>query len=156
MKLIIGLFALLLIIAIGGKFYMDYRAGNASLPFVSQTTKATIGSQTFSVLTAVSEEEKKKGLSTRKSLPQDQGMLFEFDQPGNYTFWMKNMQFPIDMIFVNDNRVVAVYPNLQPAGQNDNLALYTAPEPVNMVIEINAGLAQKHNIKKGDEVKIQK
>ncbi len=120
----------------------------------TKTASATINKQTFSILVAKTSKEKQIGLSEKKSLPQNEGMLFPFEKPEFYSFWMKNMKFPIDIIFINKNHIVTVYQNVQPPKSKDeNLIIYKPEEPVNTVLEINAGLSKKYNIKKGDEVK---
>jgi uncharacterized protein len=118
------------------------------------TGQVKINSTTFAVEIAKTDEERQLGLSDRKSLDQGKGMLFLFDQPGNYSFWMKNMQFPLDLIFIKDNTVVSVSQNAQPAKGNENPPLFFPEGPINKVLEINAGLAQKYGIKKGSDVEV--
>lgn len=65
--------------------------------FLGKTVE--VKGQTFKVAIADTDEKRTKGLSGRDNLAQDQGMLFLFDKPGNYPFWMKDMRFPIDIIF---------------------------------------------------------
>lgn len=157
MKLVIGLFLLLLIIAVGGKFAMDYYQGNGfSLPFLSQSGKATVNNQVFKLYLANTDNTRQVGLSDKTEMPQDYGMLFEFEKADYHTFWMKNMKFPIDILFLKDDKVVTVYKNAQVPKEGDSLSLYKPEEPANKVLEINAGLSEKYNIKKGDTVKIEK
>src|SRR5690349_12394377 len=70
--------------------------------FLHLTPRITIDNATFSVVVAKTPEEREKGLSGRDSLAQNSGMLFVFDHPDTYTFWMKGMKFPLDMIFIKD------------------------------------------------------
>ena len=58
--------------------------------------------KTLQVDLALTDEEKARGLSGRESLDEDEGMLFVFDVPGNYGFWMKDMNFAIDIIWLNE------------------------------------------------------
>lgn len=151
MKIVLGLFALLLIIVVGAKFSMDYLANNPN-PFI-KTPTATINNQAFKLYVAKSEKEKEVGLSGKDSLPQDYGMYFPFEKPDYYSFWMKNMKFPIDMIFLSNNRIVTIYENLEPPSQDlKSPPLYKSSEPADAVLEINAGLSKKYNIKVGDEI----
>ena len=79
-----------------------------------------IGNKTYKVIEAKSEEDRQQGLKGYKELPQDQGMLFYMsDEQPVYTFTMQEMQFPIDIIFINqDQEVVSVKYNCQP-GQEE-------------------------------------
>lgn len=152
MKIILGLFALLLIIVVGVKFSMDYLANNPN-PF-TKTPTVTINNQTFKLFVAKSAKEKEIGLSDKDSLAQDHGMYFPFERKDYYSFWMKNMKFPIDMIFLSNNQIVTIYENLEPPSQDlKSPPLYKPNEQADAVLEINAGLIKKYNIKIGDEVK---
>lgn len=119
------------------------------------TSKLTIGEHTFLVSVAKTSEEQQKGLSERSSLPQDQGMLFVFNEPADQTFWMKGMKIPIDIIFINNDKIVAITKNAPPVkAETDNLPLYSAQQPVDKVLEINAGLSDKYKFKIGDKVSV--
>lgn len=157
MKLVVILFAVLLLIAVGGKFALDYSQGKTTIPFFASSSKVTINNKSYKVTIAKTDKEKEIGLSDKKSLPADEGLLFEFTDPSYYTFWMKNMKFPIDIIFIKDNKVVTVFHNVQtPKSPEENLTLYRPEEPANKVLEIMAGEAKKNNIKKGDTVTFSK
>jgi uncharacterized protein len=96
------------------------------------------------------------GLSQRSSLAQDRGMLFVFQKPDNYSFWMKDMRFPIDIIFLKGEKVVSIYNDIQPQLHKENaanLTIYSPEVPSDRVIEINAGLAKKYGLKVNDIVK---
>jgi len=94
-----------------------------------------------------------KGLSNRKSLDEDSGMLFVFATPGQPAFWMKDMNFSIDIIWIKDDVVVDIAPNL-PVVAAEFLSTYTPKEPANYVLEVNAGFAKENGIKIGDRVDI--
>lgn len=107
---------------------------------------------------ADSVEEQKKGLSGRNSLAENKGMLFTFSKAEMHSFWMKDMKFPIDIIFMDNDKVVTIYENVQPMinESSTNLTLYTPTAPANKVIELNAGLVKKYDIKEGDIIKLPK
>lgn len=156
MKTVFGLFALLIIVAITIATFQNSSKGN--LPFLTnvflKTPSATINKQTFSLSLAKKPKELEIGLSEKKSLPQNEGMLFIFEKSDYHSFWMKNMKFPIDMIFVNKNRIVTIYQNVQPSkSKEETLPIFKPEEPADKVLEINAGLSKKYNFKKGDKVK---
>lgn len=151
---LIGAFVLLAIFGFGKEFSFlpNLGGGNTS----SKTTaSSTINDQTIDLLVADTDETRIKGLSGKDSLPENQGMLFVFDEKAEYSFWMKDMKFPIDIIFMNDENVVTVYENVEPASEsNTSLERYTATEPANYVLELNAGEANKLNIKTGSTITI--
>jgi uncharacterized membrane protein (UPF0127 family) len=80
-------------------------------------------------------------------------MLFLFKRTDNYSFWMKDMRFPIDIIFIGGDKVVTIFQNV-PVSPNNNLPVYTTKTKADKVLEINAGLAEKYNIRIGTEVRI--
>lgn len=115
--------------------------------------QAEINGHTFSLYLAKTANEQEVGLAKYKSIAQNQGMLFLFERSDYYSFWMKNMHFPIDIIFISNDKVVDVF-NDVPVSANNNLPVYTTKTKANKVLEINDGLAKKYGIKVGSEVKI--
>jgi uncharacterized membrane protein (UPF0127 family) len=112
---------------------------------------ATINNHTFILKIANSVEEKQIGLSGIDSLPRDQGMLFSFYSKDYHSFWMKDVKFPIDIIYIDDDTVITVVSRAEPA-TTENPQVYKPEEPANKVLEINAGLSEEYGIKKGDKV----
>ncbi|MFH1832619.1 MAG: DUF192 domain-containing protein [Candidatus Levyibacteriota bacterium] len=158
MKTVFGLFALLIIIALGIAFYQNSSKNNPSFltNFFGKKTTVTIDKQIFVVTVAKSDLDKEKGLSVKNSIAQNEGMLFPFTKEDYYAFWMKDMKFSIDIIFINKNRIITIYQSVPaPKSPSESLTLYKPEKPADMVLEINAGLSQKYNFKKGDEVKIE-
>lgn len=121
---------------------------------LAKTPKITINNRTFNLYIAKSSRDKEVGLSKYTNLSQNQGMLFPFGTASNYSFWMKDMQFPIDIIFIRNNKIVVIYQNVQPPQKNQNLTIYRPQELSDTVLEINAGLSEKYGFKNGDFVKI--
>lgn len=113
--------------------------------------KIIIGDKTIFVEIADSQEKRTKGLSGRNSLPKNKGMLFLFDKPDFYGFWMKGMNFPLDFIWIKDNEVIELTKNVKPEDfQPPNLLI--PKDRVNKVLEVNAGFIEEFNIKIGDKV----
>ena len=81
-------------------------------------------------------------------------MLFVFDSADYYAFWMKNMKFPIDIIYVKGDKVTTVIHQAQPTSLL-NMPIYQPNEKSDKVLEINSGLSKTYNIKAGSVVKIQ-
>ncbi|MEK7619408.1 MAG: DUF192 domain-containing protein [Patescibacteria group bacterium] len=125
----------------------------ATEPFVMappSRAKVTIGSATFEVELARTELERRKGLSGRQSLPEGTGLLFYFPQSGSPWFWMKDMNFPIDIIWIGEDRtVVSVHSGVAPESYP---TVYTPSSPTQFVLEVPAGNAHRAGIKKGARV----
>lgn len=154
MKTLLGILAVLLVILIIIFFSRNF-LGKNFLAIVGKSPQITINNQTLHLLEAKNEKDKEVGLSGRPSLPEDNGMLFPFDKPGYYAFWMKDMRFPLDIIFLKDKHVVTIFKNIPPPkSANEQLPVYKPTEPVDMVLEINAGKADKLGIKQGDTLNI--
>lgn len=121
-----------------------------------KSTKVFVNGQTISVMVAKTDKEKQLGLSGRNKIGENQGMLFIFDTPNYYSFWMKEMKFPIDIIYINGNKITTVVENAKPPlSANDNLAIYQPSEKSDKVLELNAGSADKLKIKTGAVVEIE-
>ncbi|MEK7554540.1 MAG: DUF192 domain-containing protein [Patescibacteria group bacterium] len=87
-----------------------------------------------------------KGLSGRESLSQDRGMLFVFANPDRYRFWMPDMHFPIDIIWIEEGKVVGIAENVSNEFDPVDPEFYLPPVPVRYVLEVNAGFSKKHGI----------
>lgn len=136
-----------------------FKAGDL-LRFLPTSTKgtATVNNQTYKLLLADDEKERMQGLSKRNNLAKDTGMLFVFEKKDRYAFWMKDMRFPIDLIYIDDGKVVDVIENAKPPIDNNNVLGIQVIKPknaANYVLEINAGEIKKHNVKVGDKVTFQ-
>ena len=119
------------------------------------TVVLQIGTQQLLVQIAKTNAEREQGLSGRNALSDNQGMLFDFsDTPGGTPgFWMKDMKFDLDFIWINQGKVIGITPNVSaPKSPNDILKTYYPPSPVDEVLEVNSGWAKLHNIKVGDVV----
>ncbi len=116
---------------------------------------AKINNYAFKLYIAKTPKENEVGLSKYKNLAKDMGMLFSFDKPDYYSFWMKQMKFPIDIIYIRDGKIVTIYKDIEPPkSENESLSIYKPTEPSNMVLEINAGLCDKYKLKVGDKVNL--
>ena len=91
-----------------------------------------------------------RGLSGRSSLIEKEGMLFVFSGLAIRNFWMAGMKFPLDIIWISGDKVVGFAENLPPAAGIPEL--YPSSEPIDKVLEINAGLVGKLGIKVGDTI----
>ncbi|HMS31093.1 MAG TPA: DUF192 domain-containing protein [Candidatus Saccharibacteria bacterium] len=109
-----------------------------------------IGDVVIPVEIATSSQEKQKGLCCRNSLPENQGMLFVYEKPGNYRFWMKDTRIPLDMYWISsEKKIVHIEENVQPESYKKS---FGTDVPSQYVLETNAGFAKQHNIRVGDTV----
>ncbi len=90
-----------------------------------------------------------QGLSNREVLAENKGMLFVFPDKQVRRFWMKNMNFPLDIVWLDNNKIIKIDKNAQPEG-NSPTRRYSSPLPINYVLEVNAGWCDQNNIKVGD------
>ena len=108
--------------------------------------KIEIGDKEYNVKVAKTEEEREKGLQNVKELPEDEGMLFIFDNPQTVGFWMKDTLIPLDIIFINeDMEVISIYKG---ESRNEDIA---EEDDVKYVLEVN----QNSGIEEGDELDIE-
>jgi len=102
---------------------------------------------TIHALVSADETAREKGLGDRDSLPSDEGMLFIFPQAGSYGFWMKDMSFPIDIVWMNaGHAVLGIASDVATSTYPD---LFLPPSPVTYVLELNANAATNLGIVKG-------
>ncbi len=113
-----------------------------------------INSVKIPVEVAADAATQQKGLSGRVSLDAQSGMLFIFDKSAIYTFWMPDMNFPIDIIWINDNKVIDISANVSNDFDPQNPDFYEPVEPAQYILEVNAGFSEKENIKIGDTVSL--
>lgn len=120
--------------------------------FSFKSDKVCLNGNCFFVEKAVSDAQREKGLMFRDFLPVNKGMLFVFDKEDYYSMWMKNMKIPLDIIFVDkDLKIIYIARNVQPC-LNGYCPSIGASEKSMYVLEINAGLAEKEKIEKGQKV----
>lgn len=115
--------------------------------------KICFNSCCFNVEVADEDNEWQKGLMDRDRLEQDQGMLFVFPSEEKHSFWMKETKIPLDIIWMDKNKKIVAIEKADPC-QADPCQLYDPKVQSKYVLEINAPLAEKYNIKIGDKADI--
>jgi uncharacterized membrane protein (UPF0127 family) len=114
----------------------------------------SIAGQAISIEVADDPREMQLGLGFREHLEVDSGMLFVYPRVTRPTFWMKNTLIPLDIIWINNNRVVDITANIPVEDNPDQpTRTYRPSQAVNWVLEVNAGWAKRHSVKVGDEVR---
>lgn len=118
----------------------------------SRTAEVVIAGKTLNVLVADTQVTQAKGLSGRKDLKPNEGMLFIFPVPGFYGFWMKDMEIPIDIIWFDaERKVVDVWENATP---DSYPRVYTPRAEAKYVLEVPAGFFAEHLMKTGDVLEL--
>lgn len=133
------------IVAVLAAGYLAFAAGDL--------TKAVLhtdsGEHAVMVELALTPEQREVGLMNRSQMPQDQGMLFRFDETRNVSMWMKNTLIPLDMLFIDDSgKIVTIKTNAQPL----SLAIIPSGQPVRYVLELNGGAAARYDVSIGDRL----
>ena len=141
---------LVIVVAIG---LIARNVDRESVEEVFTGPRVKVGDTVFLVDIADAPEERAQGLAGRPSLRSDQAMLFIFDRPDLYGFWMKGMFFPIDIIWIKDNQVIGFEEELDP-DSSPNPKLYYPPALVDRVLEVKAGAVRERQIQIGQVVEI--
>jgi len=102
---------------------------------------------------ADTSQKRNLGLGKRSGLKKDWGMLFIFEKRKAHRFWMKDMEFALDIIWLDNYRIVHILRNVQPTIQGEKPAILAPPDPANFVLEIEAGRASELRLKQGDLLK---
>lgn len=130
----------------------DRVLNGASRENTSAQASVVIAGTKISVEVAEDTASREKGLSGRISLAAESGMFFIFPRAGSWRFWMPNMNFPIDIIWIEDGKVVGIEADVSNEFDPVNPRFYVPPKPVQYVLEVNAGFAKSKNVKVGDKV----
>lgn len=159
-KFIVQVVLLILLIGAGMFLYLGGGNQNFSLPFLPQPAKISnlqIKSTIFKAEIADTPTRRSKGLGGRQSLEDKEGMLFIFDKVDKHPFWMKGLTFSLDFIWIRDDTIVDILPNIKPPEKglpDSSLPIYTSKVAADKVLEVNAGTSQKYDIKVGELIKL--
>ncbi|MDO8728958.1 MAG: DUF192 domain-containing protein [bacterium] len=97
-------------------------------------------------------ETREQGLSDRETLSEGAGMLFIFDSPANYGFWMKDMKFAIDIVWIDEkSHVIGIEREVLPGTFPQT---FYPNQPVKYVLELPAGSTNRYNINIGAVVQL--
>ena len=117
----------------------------------NQTSLVTVGGVNLITSLSTTPDAQSKGLAIRDSLNENEGMLFIFETPQKYSFWMKDMKFPIDIIWINqDGKIVHIEKNLPPCVFLLPCPSYTPKDDSLYVLEVVSNFTNKFNINVGD------
>jgi uncharacterized membrane protein (UPF0127 family) len=133
-------------------FFGSGSAFAKQLKYAHALVKTSAGIE-IPVEVADTSQKRSLGLGKRSGLKKDWGMLFVFEKRKTHRFWMKDMQFALDIIWLDNFRIVHILRNVQPAIQGEKPAILAPPDPANFVLEIEAGRASELRLKQGDLLK---
>jgi uncharacterized membrane protein (UPF0127 family) len=117
--------------------------------WTSETKEIKIGENIFQTEIAASAVERRQGLSGREELCENCAMLFLFNEKGWHSFWMKEMKFDLDILWIDKNEIVHIAKNVSRKKERE---IIKPNYEADKVLEINAGLADKLGIKTGDRI----
>lgn len=138
--LYIILFAIIFIL--GALYYRSH-------PLVS---KVRIRNTTITVDVAVTDAQKQRGLGGRSSMAENSGMLFPYDHTEQFEYWMRDMLFPLDFVWINGKTVVDLSPNIPAPKQGEMPRIVKPKTAVDKVLELHAGSIERIGIATGDAV----
>jgi hypothetical protein len=131
--------------------YSDYplylKKSNFVFPFPEELI---ISEKKIKVEIASTPEAHYRGLSNREQLCPDCGMFFIFPDKQIRSFVMREMNFPLDIVFINSGEIVKIAADARP--ESYPAVAYSSSEPVDAVLELNAGYCSEKNIKIGDKI----
>lgn len=131
--------------------FMEYKTGDGFLTYaLNGNKKALLAQSMIEIEIADSIKERKDGLSGRKELKPNEGMLFIFDEDDYHGIWMKDMNFSIDILWMNTNlEIIHMKKNVSPETFPE---VFGSPQKARYVLELPAGFVDKNNIYIGDQM----
>ncbi|MGE5297732.1 MAG: DUF192 domain-containing protein [Acidobacteriaceae bacterium] len=116
---------------------------------------ANISGVKLNLAVARTSEQQSQGLSNRDPITDDQGMLFLMASASRHTFWMKDMKFPIDIIWINGDTVADISKDCPaPKIPEEKLPTFQPQTAVDKVLEVPAGWSVRHKLKIGDKIEL--
>lgn len=139
------------------------RARSAETPLAAAEqlprARVRVGMQVIRAEVAESFEARARGLSGRRHLPEGHGMLFVYPRAARHGFWMPDMHFDLDIVWIRGDRVVDVTRNVPhdpPGREGGDLPVYRPAEPADRVLEVPAGTAARHGWGPGHAVEVER
>jgi uncharacterized membrane protein (UPF0127 family) len=128
-------------------FFPYHCNSTACLQNNAQNKAVLIKNNKVFVTIANTDAEKEQGLSGRDGLKENEGLLFVFDKSDTYGFWMKDMKFSIDIIWIQNEKIVFIQKAVSPSSYP---TVFVPTESANMVMELPSGFCDTHGILVGD------
>ena len=142
--------ALIALVFVIGSWSVDKPSLSQEVQERGQQAQLRVADRLLTLHVVATLEERAEGLSGFSSLGENEGMFFVFEKPGFYGFWMKEMQFPIDIIWLDvEFRIVHIEKGVLPSSFPE---IFNPITPAQYVLEVNSGFSVQNNLKVGDEV----
>jgi uncharacterized membrane protein (UPF0127 family) len=133
-----------------GLFFLVQRPVTTSFDTSAAESVLQTPTATIRIIRADTEQTREHGLSDRENLPTDTGMLFIFPNVGIQGFWMKDMHFPLDIIWIDEHKkVIGIASKATPESYPE---VFMSPKPIQYVLEINAGKSADFGITTGTQL----
>lgn len=142
---------LMAVVGLGAAFIAVPSMSKKRHPSIVPQSHVRIRRVTIPVEVRRDDRGRAEGLSGRSSLGTNDGMLFLFPRKDRYSFWMKEMRFSLDFVWISEKKVVAIHEHVLPPPP---LSTFAPPTPVDAVLEVNAGFIERHGIHIGDPVEM--
>jgi uncharacterized protein len=95
-----------------------------------------------------------RGLSNRESLCENCAMIFLFGKLAKHSFWMKDMNFPLDILYIQDDEIVEIFEDVQILDNVNEITEIFPNQKADKVLELNAGWCETYNVQVGDKIEI--
>jgi uncharacterized membrane protein (UPF0127 family) len=118
--------------------------------------RVRVGMHVVEVEVAETVASRARGLSGRRRLPEGTGMLFVYPRAGRYGFWMPDMHFDLDLVWIRGDRVVGITARVPHDPTEPEPPVYHPPRPVDLVLEVPAGTAARLGWQAGDPVAVER
>lgn len=149
-----GVFLLLLAVVVLLYVFVFARVAETSQALEVKSLLFSTGQQ-LAVEIADELSEQVQGLAFRQSLEEGKGMLFTYDAKDERMFWMKDMRFDIDIVWIVDGAIVGIESDIPaPKSSNQTPEIYVSPTEVDMVLEVPAGYMHKQGIEVGAHINV--
>lgn len=140
--------ALALVFFASGSFATAQQQTFSSEPLTIETTSGKI--HEFVAELALDDAQRSQGLMFRKTMPPENGMLFDFGEERNVSMWMRNTLIPLDMLFIaRDGRITHIHENAVPHSES----IISSRGAVKFVLELNGGTAKRYDVQTGNIVR---
>jgi uncharacterized membrane protein (UPF0127 family) len=127
-------------------------AASCNKSYLRQDAILEIEAHKYSVQLADTPQARADGLSGIPSISDSEGMMFLFSEPQRLQFWMKGMNFPIDIVWINGDKIVDITDNIKPEPNKSDseLTIYSPGVDADKALEVNAGWALRHDVHPGE------
>jgi uncharacterized membrane protein (UPF0127 family) len=115
-----------------------------------QLTDIQINNAVVHAEIADTQAERTKGLMNRKSMPENNGMLFVFPQDRKVSFWMKDTEIPLSIAFISSAGIITQIEDMQ----TESLDTVKSFRSIRYALEVNQGWFERNNVRVGDKVVI--